>query len=365
MRAGMQSLLTLLRGEPISDIPLLEWMTVLDLAEQEYILPWTAACLNAAGPWSPQLAERLHGIRRSAQFSAFLWTSTLKETLAEFHRRSIPVISLKGPWLAERLCGDASLRNYADLDLLVRRSDISPAEGLLSGLGFLPAGRRDDYQRPWRRGGITIELHHDVENPLAFDFRVAEAWQRAQSAEFHGVPARLLAPDDERLFLCLHGVRHRFERLSHILDLVFAFRSWPGSPTPSPFNPAADNLLALGTRMAVRLDPRLAVADPASLNLRDRESLDTLAAQLWQERVRAPAPPLDWRAKHQFFLALETRPRSRALTRFRHLRILLTRLIDADFAFAARFRLRRRWQVWLLRPIRLLFKGGRASPLPG
>jgi hypothetical protein len=356
MRSGMQSLLTLLRGEPIHGIPPSEWMTALDVAEQENILPWTAACLSATGPWNSQLAVRLHEIRRNTQISAFLWSSTLKTTLAEFHRHGIPVIALKGPWLAERLYGDAALRRYGDLDLLVRRPDISRAEDLLDELGFSPTRRRDDYERPWRRGNITIEVHHDVENPLTFEFRIAEAWQRAQPAEFHGVPAWLLAPQDERLFLCLHGVRHRFERLSHILDLVFAFRSWPESHTQPQRDPAADNLLALAARLAARLDPRLVIPDPPSLRNCDREALNLLAEQLWQQRLLSAAPALTWRAKHQFFLAIETRPWERVLARLRHLRILLTRIIDADFAFAARFHLHRTWQVWLLRPIRLLSK---------
>lgn len=361
----MQPLLTLLRGEPLDGISSAEWMAALDLAEQENILPWAAACLSAAGPWNSQLAERLHEIRRSTQISAFLWSSTLKSTLAEFHRRGIDVIALKGPWLAQRLYGDASLRNYTDLDILVRQADIARSEDLLNKLGFVPTRRRDDYERPWRRSSVTIELHHDVENPLAFDFRIADVWRRAQPAEFHGVPAWLLAPDDERLFLCLHSARHRFERLSHILDLVFAFRSWPDTSAHLPPDPAADHLLALGARMAARLDPRLTVPDPASLRLRDREAFDALADQLWQERMRAPALRLTWIAKHQFFLAIETRPWQRGCARLRYLRILLTRLIDADFAFAARFRLHRSWQVWLLRPIRLLFKAARAAPLPG
>ena len=129
MRPGMQSLLTLLRGEPLDGISEPQWMTALDLAEQENILPWAAACLSGAAAWSPQLTQRLHHIRRNAQISAFLFAATLKATLADFHRDSIPVISLKGPWLAERLYTDAALRNYADLDLLVRRSDVARAEG--------------------------------------------------------------------------------------------------------------------------------------------------------------------------------------------------------------------------------------------
>lgn len=355
MRSGMMSLLALLRGEPTRAVSMAEWMTVLDLAEQEYILPWTAACLSATGPTEPQLAQRLHEIRRSTQISAFLWTSALKATLAEFQRRQIPVISLKGPWLAERLYGNAALRTCADLDLLVRRSDIDRAESLLSEIGFSPAGRRDDYERPWLRGSTTVELHHDVENPLTLDFHIDEAWRRAQPAEFHGVPAWLLSPEDERLFLCLHGARHRFERFSHILDLVFAFRSWPDGSTHSRRSPNADHLLVLGSRLAAHLDPHLSLADPPSLPPRDRAALHALADQLWQERLLQPAPKLTWSAKQQFFVALETHPWRRSLARIRHLRILLSRLIDTDFAFAARFNLHRTWQVRLLRPLRLLF----------
>ena len=75
-------------------------------------------------------------------------------------------------------------------------------------------------------------------------------------------------------------------------------------------------------------------------------------------------PVTDWRAKHDFYLMMETRPLRRFLRLLRHLRILLTRLIDDDFAFAERFRLRQPWQVWLLRPVRILFQIRRVAPSP-
>jgi hypothetical protein len=365
----MQLLLALLRGQAdmnvISDS---EWMTVLDLAEQENLLPWAAACLrSAAGAATPpQLAARLHELDRNARMAAFFWTSTLKSTLADFHHRGIPVISLKGPWLAERLYGDAALRPYADLDLLVRPIDVAPAEALLRELGFVPTGRRDDYERPWCRNGVLVELHHNVENPLAFDLEIESAWSRAQVAQFHGVSARLLAPSDELLFLCLHGARHRFERLSHVLDLAFAFRCLPLPHRPARSRRVSEstNILALGAMMATHLDPQLTIANEVCNCVRDRMSLQELADQLWQERMLQPAPRLDWSMQHRFYIEIETSWWNRFLRRVRHLRILMTRLIDADFTFAERFNLRRRWQVWLLRPMRLLLNTGRASPSP-
>jgi hypothetical protein len=114
--------------------------------------------------------------------------------------------------------------------------------------------------------------------------------------------------------------------------------------------------------MANRLDPRLQIPDDISPRLKDRRSLERLAGELWHEKMRCPAPVLDWRAKQNFYLALETRGWKRFLRHIRHMRILLTRLIDADFVFAQRFNLRRTWQVWLLRPIRLLLRALPTSP---
>ena len=339
-------------------------MRVLDLAAQENISPWVASCLRAqVDCGEPEVDARLRAIDRDARISAFVWSETLRSTLAEFHRRGVPVIPLKGPWLGQRLYGEAALRLYADLDLLVRRTDFSRSEELLTGLGFTAAERRDDYARTWSRDNITLELHDDVENPLAFDFGIEAAWDQAQSAGFEGVPAWLLAPSDELRFLCLHGARHRFERLSHVLDLVLAFRqlAMPRSGIQLKRYRDSERMLALGCMMAARLDPKLAEVAADYTAIPDRRSLEETAERLWQERMREPAPPLDWRAKHFFLLSIERHGWDRLRARVRHLRILSSRLITDDFTFAARFHLHRNWQVWMLRPVRLLLRGRRES----
>jgi hypothetical protein len=353
----MHRLLDLLRGKTVSgEVSEAEWISVLDLAVQENILPWTAACMRPLiGGSMPRVVGRLQQIDRSAQISTFVWTATLKSMLADFHRRGISVISLKGPWLAERLYGDAALRSCRDLDLLVHRSDLARAEALLVDLGFAALGRRDDYHRPWHHNGIIVELHHDVENPLAFDFSMDAAWDRSQLSRFRQIPARLLAPSDELDYLCLHGVRHRFERLSHILDLRLAFRQLPAPPiSPSHLSGSElGNIVAFGAMLASRLDPGIQVERACAVPGRH---LQSIADEIWEERMSQQAAPLDWQAQHRFYSQLENPGPLRAVRRARHLRILLTRLIDSDFVFAEQFNLRRNWQVWLLRPIRLLLQ---------
>jgi hypothetical protein len=366
MRPGMQLLLALLRGEArAEDGSETEWETVLRLAQREKILPWTAAQLRLIpGAIAPGIDERLRKIQRDAQMAAFFWSSTLRSILADFHERDIAVVSLKGPWMAERLQGDAALRSSGDLDLLVRPEDLVRSEELLSELGFQPLRCRDDHERPWYRDAVAVDLHHDVEHPRAWDFGVKRAWDRTCVTPFQGVPARLLAPADELVFLCLHSTRHRFERLGHILDLTFAFQKLPLPWTSSHLapNPEMARVVTFASMMAARLDPRCRAQLSAELSGRDHEQLEQLADQVWHERTMEACPVTNWRAQHEFYLRMETRPLRRFLRRVRDVRILLTRLMEDDFVFAARFRLRQPWQVWLLRPIRLLFNVGRAAP---
>jgi hypothetical protein len=304
----------------------------------------------------PALSNRLDQIERDATVAAFYWSSELKGVLRAFGEADVRAVPLKGPFLAERLYGSAALRVSRDLDVLVSKADLPGAEAALSAAGFVP-GTPDDYHRPWRRQTTTVELHHDVENPRAFNFHVAGAMQRAQSAAFQGEPCWQLAPEDELLFLCLHAVRHRFERLSLILDLQLAFQRLPATVPVWRLRPEVarlDNLLVLGLAMVRRLEPNIAVAVEAPESGPRSQHLEDLADRLWQRLLTQPSEPLDWRSAHEFFLEIEPAGWPRLRRRCSHLRILASRAIEPDYAFAARFGMHRAWQVRMLRPLRLL-----------
>ena len=280
----------------------------------------------------------------------------MKGILREFERQDLRVVPLKGPFLAERLYGATELRVSHDLDLLVSRSDLERAEALLTAAGFTP-GSPDDYHRQWYRKTTTVELHHDVDNPLAFDFHVEGALRQSLKSEFQGQRCGQLAPADELLFLCLHGARHRFERLSLVLDLKLAFEKLTDSNHIPPMRPevaALGDLLMLGLAMARRLAPELNVSFEGYSSPNQTARLNQLADRLWHQLLTQRSETLDWRSLHAFYLEMEAPGRARLHRRLRHLRILLGRAIEPDYTFAARFGLHRRWQVYMLRPLRLL-----------
>jgi hypothetical protein len=327
------------------------------LAEEEHILPYAAACLRSAiGTLSPTIAARLHQIDRDAAIVGFYWSSELHGVLRGFNESNVLVLPLKGPMLAEQLYGSVTLRVSRDLDILVSQADQPRAEAVLTSMGFAP-GPADDYHRPWRRKSTTVELHHNVENPLAFNFHVEGAIRRALPAAFQGQPCVRLTPEDELLFLCLHAARHRYERLSLISDLQLAFEKLPLTENgwcPRPEAAELNNLLVLGLAMARRLQPGLTVPPKCLIADKQTGHLEDLADRLWGRLLTQPSKPLDWRAAHSFFVEIEPTGWSRLRRRYRHFKILSMRIIEPDYDFAARFGLRRAWQVRALRPLRLL-----------
>ena len=332
---------------------------LLGIAAEENVLPWVVKRLRGLdADFSPGQRWQLDELHRTAQVSAFIWAETLKDTLDAFYRAGISVITLKGPPLAERLYDDSSLRTCHDLDLLVRGSDVGQAEQLLENIGFSPNGHADDYHRAFSRKSVNLELHHNVENPHAFELDIEDIWSRATASNFHGLPTFYLAPYDELLYLCLHAVRHRFNRISLVLDLSRAFRRLP-LPDVNISNwsdPVFANILVLGWLMATHFDEDIPAPEILRINSEDRVRLERLSGRLWQELMLELQPPLDWATQHRFYLEIESPGWNRVRRRIRHHRILATRLIDEDFVFGHRFHLRRRWQVRLIRPVRLLMK---------
>jgi hypothetical protein len=354
----MQCLLDVLRGQSFGRaIDGAEWASVLALAEEEHVLPWAAAHLRSRqNAIPPACSNRVDQIERDAAIAAFYWSSELKGVLCAFRESDIRAVPLKGPFLAQRLYGNVASRTSRDLDLLVFIADIARAEAVLRAIGFVP-GSPDDYHRPWYRQTTTVELHHDVENPLAFNFHVESALQRMRPAIFHGECCWQLAPEDELLFLCLHAARHRFERVSLLLDLKLAFKELPKETTkwePRPEVARLDSLLTLGRAMVRRLESNSAFDRHRPGTTVENRHLEELADRLWQRLLTKSSEPLDWRILHAFYLEFELPGWPRLRRRCRHLRILAGRVIEPDYAFAARLGLHRTWQAHLLRPFRLI-----------
>lgn len=150
----------------------------------------------------------------------------LREGLARLDAAGVPFILLKGSGLRAERPGLAG-RFQCDVDVLLRRGDLGPAEEILAGLGFtldesyLDRGGmlRDHFHLGFQRRGATVELHWDIDvaSPAGF---TEQLWERSRLVELDGATFRVLAPEHQLLVACLHLSRHAFyQGLRWLADL--------------------------------------------------------------------------------------------------------------------------------------------------
>ena len=151
----------------------------------------------------------------------------LKTILATLNRAAIPVIVLKGAYLAQAVYPQLHLRQMGDMDLLVPKDRVLEAYALVQGLGYEVYRQYLDYVidtpavvvgqnhghhlTPLRKapGLPLVELHWTLcDADEAAGFNLAELWQRAQPVTLAGEPALALAPEDLILHLCHHAAYH-------------------------------------------------------------------------------------------------------------------------------------------------------------
>ena len=147
--------------------------------------------------------------------------------------RGAPSIALKGPALAETLYSDPALRPFSDLDLFVRKADVSAAIATLNALGFSLAPHLSRLPTPLLTtltceatlagpGETLVDLHWEVA-PDDYPFRVAPdiLWRGACMTPLAGGGAvRALTPEVLLLYLCVHGAKHRWSRLIWLADVA-------------------------------------------------------------------------------------------------------------------------------------------------
>ena len=87
-----------------------------------------------------------------------LLASELRSILRAFEDRQVSCAPLRGLDLAERLYDDITARPMGDLDLLVRKVDLSEATAIFRDLGYREVDRRPGFAQAF---GNTLEFYKD------------------------------------------------------------------------------------------------------------------------------------------------------------------------------------------------------------
>jgi hypothetical protein len=217
----------------------LDWQWLLEAADEHglsALLFWNVQRVAEAVPAAhfAKLRSHYEGTARKN----LLLTGMLVEVQEALSRRGVECLAWKGPTLAMRAYHDIALREFSDLDLLVREKDIPRAKEILIASGFQPVLRltptqeraclKFDNEFPFHRGAQenVLELQwRIVPHFYAVDFDWEKQFERAVPVRIGDAECRTLCNEDLLLSLCVHAAKHAWGRLSWICDIAWLLKT--------------------------------------------------------------------------------------------------------------------------------------------
>jgi hypothetical protein len=218
-----------------------DWKQLLALAEYHGVIPLLYQTLRRvpegipAGTLEDLRLRYEHNARRNLKF-----TAELIHILDCLDAHGIAAIPYKGPLLAETVYGDLTLREFSDLDVLVRPADVPRAKLALKELGYSPNSSFTPAQeRAYLKSGYEIVFDGPAGRNLleiqfailprfyAVDFDLDAFFERAVPASVGGRAVKTLCPEDLLLAVCVHAAKHAWIRLCWLRDIAGVVQSLP------------------------------------------------------------------------------------------------------------------------------------------
>jgi len=198
-----------------------DWSEILALSARYGIQPllWKHFSKDGLVKHIPQSVEQtLQGNVSRLALKAHLLHSELGLLLETVVRENIPVILLKGAFLAKNIYPDISLRPMSDIDILCPEGEIERLHNLLIRKGYSqPLSLKHEtfqgmgchlppYVHP---NGAVIEVHLHIFPEMHFSkMHIATIWDHARRDEKFPEPVYCLAYEDLLLFLIHHLHKH-------------------------------------------------------------------------------------------------------------------------------------------------------------
>src|ERR1700741_947130 len=157
-------------------------------------------------------------------------TAVLFRLLEKLRAAGVESIVVKGPVLSVRAYGDPGVRQYVDLDFLIRARDLLAATRALTDLGYDPdvplaaieAGKIPGeylFMKPGTR--LLVELHTEhTFRYFPLPLPLEEYFSRRTENALDGNRVPALAAEDEFVLICIHGAKHFWERLMWVADVA-------------------------------------------------------------------------------------------------------------------------------------------------
>ena len=245
--------------------PSIDWSALLALAEQQGVLVLLIDRLKDLQQAAPhEIRETLREWQRRQTVSTLSLTAEMFRLLEHFAGLRIGTLVTKGPALSVRCYGDPGMRQYGDLDLIVRDADMQRATEAMIALGYAPKVPLSAIQASKFPGeyafhkpatDLLVEFHTERTfryHPRRLPIENLFARRSSVTIDARAVPA--LSIEDELVLICIHGAKHFWERLMWIADVAALISQnpldWDRSMLAAR-EVGAERILRLGLRLAM------------------------------------------------------------------------------------------------------------------
>jgi hypothetical protein len=295
-----------------------------------------------------------------------LFAAELARLLRLLEANGILGIPYKGPVLALQAFGDLGLRDFGDLDILVRHRDIDGVTQLMQAEGYtlrLPA------QRPGASEATRVPGQYYFDR--APDFRAVE-FHTEKTLRYYPVPLDLgrlrsrlvtiplagelvatFCAEDALNVLAVHGSKHLWSRLQWVTDLAWLLHATPEFSWPLAMESAEELGAERMTLTSLVLASQIfsfELPPPIARRVASGSSVKHAAAQALAEMFSVDAARAGVAQRAVFRIRSTRGP----VTRLRYLLRLIASPTEEDWESARGSRLR---QI-VLRPLRLIHKYG-------
>lgn len=217
----------------------LDWEYILLQANRHGILPLLFKTVKETGfsnSVPPEILEKLQIGYLTTLMKNKTLLNDLKPVLKTFYAAEIPVILLKGAALCLTTYEDIALRPLGDVDILVKKKDVTKACDLLESQGFsrigglyrVPDSLNAERGCEWvyHKGNNVFELHWSLLDKLApFPLEMQLFWDRAVEVNVDDAPALVMDPGNQLIHLCLHQFKHHWQHIRDLTDICLFYET--------------------------------------------------------------------------------------------------------------------------------------------
>ncbi len=220
-----------------------DWQQLLQLSQQQHISPLFYHRLKEhqlSELVTPAVRQQLQQLQLANSVRNMRINHELRRLAAAFQAVQIPIIVLKGAYLAAAVYPNPALRFMADLDLLVPQAALPAVVALLQQQGYEPVipivleahTQTSHHLPPFRHAErvVGVEIHWTITTPDDADtVNIGQFWAQAQPITIAGMLGQTFCPEDLLLHICVHATYHHYfaQDIRYLCDIDAIVRRYP------------------------------------------------------------------------------------------------------------------------------------------